>query len=36
MNVSRRAWLRALRAPTLDPFPQAVVRVARDRRARRR
>jgi MFS family permease len=31
-----RRNLRALRAPDLDPFPRAVVRVTRDRRARRR
>ena len=33
--LSRRR-LRALRAPGLDPFPRAVVRVTRDRRERRR
>jgi MFS family permease len=32
--LSRRR-LRALRAPSLDPFPRAVVRVARSRRGRR-
>ena len=35
MLVARRR-LRALRAPDLDPFPRAVVRVTRARRARRR
>jgi hypothetical protein len=30
-----RRRLRALRAPSLDPFPRAVVRVTRSRRGRR-
>jgi MFS family permease len=34
--LTARRRLRALRAPDLDPFPRAVARVARDRRARRR
>jgi MFS family permease len=34
--LTARRRLRALRAPDLDPFPRAVVRVARDRRERRR
>jgi hypothetical protein len=34
--LTSRRRLRALRAPALDPFPHAVVRVTRDRRARRR
>jgi MFS family permease len=34
--LTARRRLRALKAPNLDPFPRAVVRVARDRRSRRR
>jgi hypothetical protein len=34
--LTSRRRLRALRAPDLDPFPRAVVRVARSRRERRR
>jgi MFS family permease len=34
--LTTRRHLRALRAPGLDPFPRAVVRVTRDGRARRR
>ena len=34
--LTARRQLRTLRAPDLDPFPRAVVRVARDRRERRR
>jgi hypothetical protein len=34
--IRARRQLRALRAPDLDPFPQAVVRFTRDRRERRR
>jgi MFS family permease len=34
--LTSRRRLRALRAPDLDPFPRAVVRVARSRRQRRR
>jgi hypothetical protein len=33
--LTTRRRLRALRAPGLDPFPRAVVRVARQRRERR-